>query len=269
MAGLLRKGTAFGRSALSLGRRSIYPASNTLHASIQDSIAVHEKCSQLSGQGIFSRSVATDERNAAAKELYNRHRQIMILRGLEPYVAVDAWVAPNATVIGSVEVQDKSTVWYGCVLRGDLNAIVVEPYAAVLERTVIHAATSIPYGRSAETVIGKYSVVGPQCTLRSCRIADEVVIGQRSVVMEGSIIEKNSIVGEGSVLPPGSHVPPGQLWAGNPARFVRNLTEDEVAEISKLAERIQKSAAEHSTEFLPYSTAYIEVEKLQKALAKS
>jgi gamma-carbonic anhydrase len=82
--------------------------------------------------------------------------------------------------------------------------------------------------------------------------------------MEGSLVETNSILEAGSVLPPGRRIPTGELWAGNPARFVRKLT-NEIMEIPKLAVAINDLMQSHFSEFLPYSTAYLEVEKLKKS----
>ena len=85
-----------------------------------------------------------------------------------------------------------------------------------------------PTGLSAATVIGKYVTVGQGCLLRSATVEDKVVIGDRSILMEGCLVESNSVLAPGTVLPPGRLVPSGQLWAGNPARYVRDLSKDEV-----------------------------------------
>ena len=105
--------------------------------------------------------------------------------------------------------------------------------------------------------------------MRSCIIEDEVLIGQRCVLMEGSLVETNAILESGTVLPPGRRIPAGELWAGNPARFVRQLTYDEVHNIKLLAEKMRHVAKMHSCEFLPYSTAYLEAEKLKQSLFPS
>ena len=76
--------------------------------------------------------------------------------------------------------------------------------------------------------MGRYVTIGQGCVLRSATIEDEVLIGEKCVLMEGSLVENHSILAPGSVLPPGRLVPSGQLWAGNPAKFVRNLSKDEV-----------------------------------------
>ncbi len=89
-----------------------------------------------------------------------------------------------------------------------------------------------PTGLSAATIIGKYVTIGQGCLLRSTTVEDQVVIGDRSILMEGSLVESNSVLAPGTVLPPGRLVPSGQLWAGNPARYVRDLSKDEVNHIS-------------------------------------
>ncbi|KAJ8634184.1 hypothetical protein MRB53_027520 [Persea americana] len=83
---------------------------------------------------------------------------------------------------------------------------------------------------------------------------------------KGSLVETHSILEAGSVVPPGRRIPTGELWAGNPARFVRSLTDDEILEIPKLAVAINDLSRSHFQEFLPYSTVYLEVEKLNKSL---
>jgi gamma-carbonic anhydrase len=96
--------------------------------------------------------------------------------------------------------------------------------------------------------------------LTSCIIQDQTCIGMNSVVQEGSVIESKVIVGPGSVISSGTLVPSGQYWSGVPARFVRNLSEDEQLNIEKTAEKISSLATEHSDEFLPYGTMYQEAE---------
>jgi carbonic anhydrase/acetyltransferase-like protein (isoleucine patch superfamily) len=90
-----------------------------------------------------------------------------------------------------------------------------------------HACRTSPTGLSAATVIGRYCTVGQGCLLRSATIEHECIVGDRSILLEGSLMESHSVLAPGSVLPPGRLVPARQLWAGNPARFVRDLTKDE------------------------------------------
>lgn len=121
-------------------------------------------------------------------------------------------------------------------------------------------------GLPAETSIERFVTIGAYSLLRSCTIEPECIIGQHSILMEGSLVETHSILEAGSVVPPGRRIPSGELWAGNPARFVRTLTHEETLEIPKLAVAINDLSEEHFSEFLPYSTVYLEVEKFKKSL---
>lgn len=214
----------------------------------------------------YSTESIEDNINPVEREIYNRQRQLLPLGLKVPDVAVDAWIAPNATLIGDVLVEDRSIVWYSSVLRGDLNHIKLGAYSNVGAKTIIHAAESSPTGLSAETVIGKRVTIGSNCSLRSCVIEDEVVIGDSSVILEGSLVEKHAILEAGSVVPPGRRIPGGQLWAGNPVRYVRDVTSDEKEQIPKLANNVYEVASTHAEEFLPFPSAYIEAEKLKKDL---
>ncbi|KAK9187787.1 hypothetical protein WN944_019186 [Citrus x changshan-huyou] len=197
---------------------------------------------------------------------YRGQRQIIPLGQWVPKVAVDAYVAPNVVLAGQVTVCDGASVWPGSVLRGDLNKITVGFCSNVQERCVLHAAWNSPTGLPAETSIERFVTIGAYCSLRSCTIEPECIIGQHSILMEGSMVETHAILEAGSVLPPGRRIPTGELWAGNPARFVRTLTHEETLEIPKLAVAINDLSKSHFSEFLPYSTVYLEVEKFKKSL---
>ncbi|KAK2975567.1 hypothetical protein RJ640_014054 [Escallonia rubra] len=221
------------------------------------------------------RSIATESAAAAAKITdspdrvkwdYRGQRRVIPLGQWLPKIAVDAYVAPNVVLAGQVTVCDGASVWSGSVLRGDLNKITVGFCSNVQEKCVLHAAWSSPTGLPAETLIERYVTIGAYSLLRSCTIEPECIIGQHSILMEGSLVETQSIVEAGSVVPPGRRIPTGELWAGNPARFVRTLTHEETLEIPKLAVAINDLSKSHFLEFLPYSTVYLEVEKMKKKL---
>ncbi|KAL0464094.1 UNVERIFIED_CONTAM: Gamma carbonic anhydrase-like 2, mitochondrial [Sesamum latifolium] len=198
--------------------------------------------------------------------------------------------APPAPVV----VYDGASVWNGAVLRGDLNKITVGFCSNVQERCVVHAAWSSPTdqniwggkssvyiwkrttesgfelrGLPAETSIERFVTIGAYSLLRSCTIEPECIIGQHSILMEGSLVETHSILEAGSVVPPGRRIPSGELWAGNPAKFVRTLSHEEILEIPKLAVAINDLSRTHFSEFLPYSTVYLEVEKMKSSLGIS
>lgn len=200
------------------------------------------------------------------EELYNRQRQLINLGNRVPTVAPDTWVAPNAVIVGDVDLYERTSIWYGCVLRGDLNRVKVGAFTNVGDRTVITAARSSPTGLPAATIIGRSVTIGQSCLLRSTTIEDEAVVGDKCVLLEGSLVEKNAVLAPGSVLPPGRRIPAGQLWAGSPAKFVRNLSKDEKAEIGPLAATVFRLSDAHSDEYLPYPSAYEEAENLRKTL---
>ncbi|EPS65001.1 hypothetical protein M569_09778 [Genlisea aurea] len=200
---------------------------------------------------------------------YRGQRRIIPLGQWCPKIAVDAYVAPNVVLAGQVVVYDGASVWNGSVLRGDLNKISVGFCSNVQERSVIHAAWSSPTGLPANTLIDRYVTVGAYSLIRSCTIEPECIIGQHSILMEGSLVETQSILEAGSVVPPGRRIPSGELWSGNPARFVRKLSHEETVEIPKLAVAINDVCQSYMSEFLPYSTVYLEVEKLKSSFGIS
>lgn len=200
-----------------------------------------------------------------AKEWYNRQRQAIPLGNRVPDTAVGVWISPSATIVGDVDLLDRVSVWNHVVLRGDLNNITVGHVSNIQDRTVVHAARTSPTGLTAAVLIGKYVTVEPNCALRSCRIQDNCIVGARSVLMEGSMMESHSVLAPGSVLPPARRVPEGELWAGNPARFVRKLTEYEREEIRVVAEEVRRLAWQHAAEELPHGTAWRGVEAQRSA----
>lgn len=124
------------------------------------------------------------------------------------------------------------------------------------DRAVIHCSTRLPSGLPAETVIGAYCTIGHGAVLHSCTLKDCVLVGMNAVVQEGTIIERNSMVAAGAVVLPETHIPEGQLWAGNPAKYIRDLTADEIALLEKSAEHYAGLGKQHQEEFLPYGTLY-------------
>lgn len=196
------------------------------------------------------------------KEPFSRHRTVMNLYDAHPSVSPDAFVAPNASVIGSVTVSRKASVWYGAVVRGDNNGIEVGAYTSIGDGAVVHTAKSTPGKPAAVTKIGSHVTIGPGAVIQSAVIEDHATIGAGAVVMEGALVEAYAVVADGAVVHPGRRVPHGQVWGGNPATFVRDATATEQGEVEGKAEETADLAAEHAHEFLPYSTAYQQAEAL-------
>ena len=214
------------------------------------------KCFRETGQAL-DRLGARAQGDYSFLETWSRHRTVMNLFDKRPTVAVDAFIAPNASVIGDVTVMDRSSVWYGAVLRGDSNKIKVGAMTNIRDNAVVQVSKPTGDGFPTSTTIGNFVSVFDGAVLSSCVIEDKCIIGQRAVVLDGALVETNSIVEPGCVVPPGRRIPSGQVWGGNPAAYVRDVTEEDEARIQHESENAVNVSDVHATEFLPYGTAYL------------
>ena len=139
----------------------------------------------------------------------------------------DAWIAPNASLIGNVAVSKWATVWYNVVIRAELNAVRIGHFSSIGDNTTIYTAHALPHGLAASVNIGKNVVIEAGCSIHSCIIDDDCVIGANTVIGEGARIERGAQILENSVVPPGRLIPAGQVWGGKSVTFVRNLSEQE------------------------------------------
>jgi len=159
----------------------------------------------------------------------SRHRQIMPLYDVHSTID-DAWIAPNASLIGEVLVSKYATVWYNVVIRAEINPVRIGHFSSVGDGTTINTACALPHGLSASVNIGKNVTIEPHCSIYSCIIDDDVYIGKGTVIMQGAKIERGAHILPGSVIPPGRLIPAGQVWGGNPIAFVKNLSQDELVQ---------------------------------------
>ena len=165
---------------------------------------------------------------------------ILPYRGVLPTIASDVWIAPTAAVIGDVEIGAGSGIWFACTLRGDVNEIRVGRNSNIQDGTVVHVSTE---GQGA--YIGDGVTIGHSALIHACTLQDGCFIGMQACVMDDAVVETGAMVAAGALVTPGKRVPSGQLWTGRPARYARDLTEEEVAEIPKLARRYTGLAAEY------------------------
>lgn len=150
-----------------------------------------------------------------------------------------AWVAPNATIVGSVALGTDSSVWYTTVLRGDGEPISVGDRTNLQDGAVVHTDPGFPVR------VGNGVSIGHRAILHGCTIEDDVLIGMAAVLMNGVVVGRNSIIGAGALLPEGMVVPPGSLVLGMPARVRRELSPEEVGRIRKNADSYVTLAACH------------------------
>lgn len=165
---------------------------------------------------------------------------ILPFDGMTPKVAETAFVAETATLIGDVEVGAGSSIWYGCVLRGDINRIRVGRNTNIQDGTIVHCNHD-PEGDYRETGGGMPTFIGDDITIghlaliHACTLEDGCFVGMRAVVMDLAVVESQAMVAAGALVTPGKRVPSGQLWAGSPARFVRELKPGELDEMTYLS----------------------------------
>jgi gamma-carbonic anhydrase len=149
-------------------------------------------------------------------------------------------------------------VWYNSVIRGDINRVEVMNFSSIGDNSVVHTAASLPTGMNAKVYVGHNVTIGANCTLYSCHIEDDVVVGDGSVILEGARLEKSCMLAPGSVVPPGRLIPGKQLWAGNPVEFVKELNIGEVwANYTYSYVNVALGDA-HRNEFAMWSNAYLD-----------
>eukprot|EP00934_Nitzschia_sp_Nitz4_P001044 Nitzschia sp. Nitz4//scaffold111_size72815//42428//43594//NITZ4_005792-RA/size72815-processed-gene-0.55-mRNA-1//1//CDS//3329533186//1044//frame0 len=206
-------------------------------------------------------------REQGGAEIFSRHRPVMTFLGITPFVTNDTFIAPTASVIGEVTNWDRSSVWYGAVVKADSShPITIGFNSSIGEGSVV---TTLPKNATLATGfppichIGHYVTVGANSVLKSCRVDDLVVIGEKCTILEGAMIEANVILEPGTVVPPYARITPGK-WAGNPAAFVGPLDPDEENNIKRTSVEIQEKAKEHLTEFLPVGYTYVQLEELER-----
>jgi carbonic anhydrase/acetyltransferase-like protein (isoleucine patch superfamily) len=146
-----------------------------------------------------------------------------------PIIHSSAWVVPGATVIGDVILEEESSVWYGAVLRGDINRIVIGPRSNIQDNAVVHVDTDYP------TTMGELVTVGHTAIVHACIIDDEVLVGMGSVILDDVEVGARSIIGANALVTIGTKIPPGSLVLGSPAKIRRQLSLDEQKDIARWA----------------------------------
>ncbi len=139
-------------------------------------------------------------------------------QGKRPRVAVDAFVAPTAVLIGDVTVESGASVWFGAILRGDFGSIVVKTGANVQDNVVVHVERERP------TIIAEDATIGHSAVLEACVIGPRAVVGMKAVVMNGAILGEGCMIAAGAIVSEGMQVPPRHLAAGVPAVVKKELS---------------------------------------------
>jgi len=160
--------------------------------------------------------------------------------GRKPDTVRAAFVASNATVLGAVTLGAQSSVWYGCVLRGDINTIEIGDGSNIQDLTMVHLADN--HG----VKVGQYSTIGHSAIIHACEIGDECLIGMGATILDGAKIGDRCIVGANALVTQRFVAPPGSMILGSPAKVVRPLTEAEQRGLRGWAEKYIEVARAHA-----------------------
>jgi gamma-carbonic anhydrase len=156
--------------------------------------------------------------------------QLIAFRGKAPRIDRSAFIAPGARLIGDVEIGPDASIWYNCVLRGDVNSIRIGARTNIQDGSVIHVDSPKPGHESGHpTLIGEEVLIGHLAMVHGCILHDRAFVGLGAIVMDGCAIESDAMLAAGAMLTPGRTIPSGQLWAGRPAKYVRDLAAAELA----------------------------------------
>ena len=154
---------------------------------------------------------------------------IHTLGAKRPQLRGEVWIAESAFVIGDVVLEDQASVWYGSILRGDNEPIIVGAGSNIQDNSVLHTDPGVPL------TLGRDVTIGHQVMLHGCSVGDGTLIGIKSVVMNHAVIGKNCLIGANSLVAERKVIPDRSLVLGSPGRIIRTLTDQEVANLYKNA----------------------------------
>lgn len=152
------------------------------------------------------------------------------LRGYTPKIGEGCFLAETAVVVGEVELGDHCTVWFGAIVRGDVNSITIGAHSNIQDGVVIHGT----YQKS-KTVIGERVSIAHNAVVHGCTIEDEVLVGMGAIVMDDARVGKGSVIAAGAVVLPGTNIPPRSVYAGVPAKRVKDIDERMIEVIRRTA----------------------------------
>ena len=147
-----------------------------------------------------------------------------------PEIDDRAFIAPTAAVVGAVRIGAYSSIWYQVTVRGDNNYIIIGTGTNIQDNSCIHISS-----HEFPTIIGNYVSVGHSALVHACTLEDRSFVGMGAIVMDGAVIESDAMLAAGAMLTPGKRIPSGELWAGQPARKMRMLTPQDIAENHRIA----------------------------------
>jgi gamma-carbonic anhydrase len=167
---------------------------------------------------------------------------IKAFQGKSPSIHPTAFIAETAVLVGDVTIHAHASIWYNCVLRGDVAPIIIGEGSNIQDGTIIHVASQGLIGVAKPTMVGKNCTVGHMALLHACTVEDEAFVGMQACLLDGSLVQTQAMLGAGSLLTGGKIVPTGFLWAGRPAKPLRALTLEERVFLTQSAKHYQALA---------------------------
>lgn len=154
---------------------------------------------------------------------------ILAIDGKTPQIDDSAFIAPGCRIIGDVTIGPDASIWYNCVIRAEVNRIVIGARSNIQDGSVVHCDGPMPgVPEGYPTIIGDDVLVGHNCIIHGCTLEDRAFIGLSATVMNGAVVEGDAMLAAGAMLTQGKRVPARQLWAGSPARFVRDMDDMQI-----------------------------------------
>ncbi len=160
--------------------------------------------------------------------------------GATPRIDPDAWIAPGAVVIGDVWIGPRSSIWFGCVVRGDTNYIRIGAGSNIQDGSILHVNRG-----EFPCLIGNDVTVGHAAIVHACTLMDRAFVGMGATVLDGAVIEPDGMLAAGALLTPGKRLPARELWAGSPAKKLRDRSPEEIAAFQATATHYSELSARY------------------------
>ncbi len=161
-------------------------------------------------------------------------------KNIMPTIGEKVFIAETARVIGDCEIGDESNIWFGCTLRGDVHEIRIGARTNIQDGSVIHTTRNV-----SGTYIGDEVTVGHMALLHACTVGNRAFIGMGAIILDEAVVEDEAMLAAGAMLTPGKRIPSGQLWAGRPAKYMRDLTAEELAFFKQSSENYVQLGQEY------------------------
>lgn len=154
---------------------------------------------------------------------------VLAVKGIAPRIASTAFVAPGCRILGDVSLGENASIWYNCVIRGDMSHIRIGARTNVQDSCMIHCDSANGDHPAYPTLIGEDCMIGHMSLLHGCTLEDGAVTGMGTIIFSGATIESDGMLAAGAMLTSGKVIKSRELWTGRPAKYLRDLTDHEIA----------------------------------------